>query len=289
MRFAKPHLHPTTRPPSSGGRRTRGKLGGEGEDVGAGGGDGDGVFEVDGGFAVECDDGPMVFGDADIFFAGVDHGLDGEDHADLESEVFLGVVEVLVVGDLRFFVHFAADAVADEVFDEREAGGVDELFHFGGDFKPFLAGLNLVDGGHEDGFADFEKLFRLRADLSDRVGPGGIATPAVEFAAGVDADDVSFAENTLAWDAVDDFFVDRDAGHGGKRDFSRITFEERSGFVSGEESFEFVFDLDCLDAGLAHGSGDSMGFGNQLAGQSHLFNFSTALQLNHVVDQGTSE
>ena len=61
---------------------------------------------------------------------------------------------------------------------------------------------------------DIQQPLHLGADPADRVGDRRVAAPAVELAAGVDADDVSFHQLPRAGNAVDDFFVDRDAGHG---------------------------------------------------------------------------
>src|SRR4030095_15297795 len=78
----------------------------EGEDLGALGGDGDGVLEVGGAGAVAGDDGPAVVEDPGLGAALVDHGLDGQGEAGLEAEAAAGSA---VVGHLGLLVHAGAD------------------------------------------------------------------------------------------------------------------------------------------------------------------------------------
>jgi hypothetical protein len=93
--------------------------------------------------AVDGNGGPTVFQHADFRAAGVDHGLDSEDHAGLEAGAFAGVAEV---GDLGVFVHGAADSVANELADDAEAFGLAELLDGGGDVAETAADLALLDG-----------------------------------------------------------------------------------------------------------------------------------------------
>src|SRR3546814_4335436 len=59
----------------------RSALGGEGEDLVAGGGDADGMLELGRELHVAGDGGPAVLQDLHLRAAGVDHRLDGEEHA----------------------------------------------------------------------------------------------------------------------------------------------------------------------------------------------------------------
>src|SRR4051812_6938792 len=95
-----------------------------GEDAGAVLRDGDGELEVGGQRAVGRIDGPVVIAEADVGAARVDHRLDGEHHARLEQGA---APRLAVVGDLRVLVHVAADAVADQRADDRQALGLDPL------------------------------------------------------------------------------------------------------------------------------------------------------------------
>ncbi len=126
----------------------------EGKDLGAIFGDGDGVLEVGAVAAVDGDGGPAVLEDTDFGTAGVDHGLDGEDHAGLEAGALACGAEV---GDLGVFVHGAADAVADELADDAKAFGFTELLDSGGDVAEAAADLALLDGLFEGELGDFEE------------------------------------------------------------------------------------------------------------------------------------
>jgi len=53
-----------------------------------------------------------------------------------------------------------------------------------------------------------------------------IAAPAIDFATGVDTNNVSFYQHTFARDAMHDLLIDRNASDGGKRSYSRIAFEQ---------------------------------------------------------------
>src|SRR3954454_22744153 len=95
-----------------------------GEDPRAAGGDGDRELEVGGQRPVLGVDRPAVVAHADLVAARVDHRLDREAHARLEQRALAGIA---VVGDLRLLVHLAADAVADERADDRQALALDRL------------------------------------------------------------------------------------------------------------------------------------------------------------------
>ena len=66
-----------------------------------------------------------------------------------------------VVRDLRVLVIGAADAVADEAPDDREAGGLDDDLHCVGDVREVIARARLVDARGERFLADVEQPLRL--------------------------------------------------------------------------------------------------------------------------------
>ncbi len=117
------------------------------------------MLEVGGVAAVDGYGGPTVFKYLHFRASGVDHWLDGEDHAGLEARAFAGGAEV---GHLGVFVHGAADAVADELADDAEAFGLAELLDGGGDVAEAAADLALLDGLFEGGFGYFEELWWSR-------------------------------------------------------------------------------------------------------------------------------
>src|SRR5438046_1227959 len=77
--------------------------------------DSDGVLKVGGQRSVGGADRPAVGLHVDLVGAGVDHGLDRQRHAGLETRRGAGDAEV---GDLGVLVHLAADPVADELADD---------------------------------------------------------------------------------------------------------------------------------------------------------------------------
>src|SRR3954466_14014816 len=101
---------------------------------GAAVGDGDRMFEVGAWLRVERGLRPMVTMHFHALRAHVHHWFYGDDEPGFDAEVAAaaeGAAEE--IGDLRLFVHLAADAVADEALNRGEAVVADELGHFAGD------------------------------------------------------------------------------------------------------------------------------------------------------------
>ena len=92
------------------------------------------------------DDGPAVVEGLGLGAAGVDHGLDGEDVADLEPHPLAGRP---VVRDLRVLVHGGADPVTDVLADHGEPGRLRLALDRGADVAELLAFDDLVDRGLE--------------------------------------------------------------------------------------------------------------------------------------------
>ena len=121
------------------------------------GGDGDGELEVGGQRAVLGVDRPAVVAHAHAVAPGVDHGLDGEDHALLQQRPAAGIA---VVGDLGVLVHRAPDAVADERAHDAEAVALDARLHGVRDVAQAVAGAALLDGVEERGLRGLQQLAR---------------------------------------------------------------------------------------------------------------------------------
>ncbi len=103
-----------------------------------------------------------------------------------------------VVRDLRLLVHRAADAVADEAADDREAlllgGDLDRVRDVG---EP-VADAALLDPGRERGLAALEQALGLLGDLADRERVGRVRDEAVERHADVHGEDVAVAQRVHA-------------------------------------------------------------------------------------------
>jgi hypothetical protein len=97
------------------------------------------VFPLGGKAAVLGDDGPAIGHLADGRLAGIDHRLDGEDHARLQLRAGAGLA---VVQDLRVFVEFLADAVAAKFADHGEAILFGVFLDDGADIAEMRPGLD---------------------------------------------------------------------------------------------------------------------------------------------------
>src|SRR5207245_914601 len=153
-------------------------------------------------------------------------------------------------GDLRVFVHDAADAVADVLMHDAEAGRLGVLLHAQGDLRPPLAAAQLRHGDLQHLLAHLDQPAPLRADLADDNRGRRVRAPAVELAGGVDLDQIALADHAGAGNAVDDLLVEGDAGRGGKGYAARVALEERLGVMLGEQGFDGAVDVDGLDARL---------------------------------------
>ena len=115
------------------------------------------------------------------------------------------------IWNLRFFVEMSADAMADEFADDGVAVGDCLFFDVRTDVAEPAAGLDALDGAIQNLLGDGKQAFRLGIDDSDRDAHRGVADPAVADDADIHFDDVAVADFSWSADAVDDFFVDRDA------------------------------------------------------------------------------
>src|SRR4030081_3397563 len=107
------------------------------------------MFKMGGGQSVGGNDCPFVLEHADLRFAHIYHGLDGEGHAWSEDRSCASFAEV---GDLGFFVEMAADAVSHEFADYRVAVSDCLFFDVGTDITKVAAGVDALNGAVEDLF-----------------------------------------------------------------------------------------------------------------------------------------
>src|SRR4051812_42621585 len=96
-----------------------------GEDFAAGFSDGDGVLEMGGRLAVFGHHRPFIFQKHHFTLAHDHHGLDRYGRADFKTKIAPKLFGGDEIGDLGLFVHAAADAVADELADDRKAVPLD--------------------------------------------------------------------------------------------------------------------------------------------------------------------
>ncbi len=130
--------------------------------------------------------------------------------------------------NLRILVHFAADAVSDELFDHSESRPLDFRLHSRRDLGPHPSPTHFDDRRFQHAPSDLQQPLLELVHLADRIRPGGVSAPALHAAAGVDADDVPRFEPPFARNAVHDLIVDRNADAGGKRHDARHPLEQRN-------------------------------------------------------------
>jgi hypothetical protein len=98
---------------------------------------------------------------------------------------------------MRVLVHGAADAVAAEVGVQAVPGGASDRADRGGDISDPSVGLGRGDPGLQRGFGAFEQSGVGVAGGPDAEGDRGVAGPAVEGGAAVDAEQVAGAQSIV--------------------------------------------------------------------------------------------
>ena len=92
--------------------------------------------------------------------------------------------------------------------------------HFAGDLAPAALGVHQLERQVERAERDIEQPLHGGRNAADRIGDGRVAAPAVEPAAGVDADDVAFHERLdcsgMPWTTSSLTLVQVAAGNGGR-------------------------------------------------------------------------
>ena len=132
------------------------------------------------------------------------------------------------------------------------------------------------------GAGDVQQPLHLGMEAADGVGHRGVGAPAVELAAGVDADDVAFLEHAAAGDAVHHFVVDRHAADGGKGRFARHAFEERNGVALGEVAFDGGIDACVVTPGRNQRADEAMGAPIDDARLAHLRQLARRLEIRQL-------
>ena len=158
--------------------------------------------------AVARRDRPAVLGEPDLGPPHRDHRLDRDRHPLRESRPAAGVAEVR---DVRVLVVVAADAVAHEALDDREAGALHDDLHGVGDVADPVAEPRLGDPCGERVLAHVEEPLRLGVDRSDGERVRAVRDRAVEGHADVDRHEAAVLDARVVGDTVDDDVVDGDA------------------------------------------------------------------------------
>ena len=110
----------------------------------------------------------------------------------------------------------AADAVADKFADDGETVGLGEFFDGATEVGQATTRTGVTDGFEQGLFGDGEQALGFERDVAGGHGGGVVADESAFHDADVDFHDIAGLDLAGAADAVDDFFVDGDAGVAGK-------------------------------------------------------------------------
>src|SRR5262249_26782551 len=152
-------------------------------------------------------DGPAIlFVQNCLIVAGIDHWLDREDKAGPQQDTCAWLAEVRHRG---FLVQFLADSMAGPLAHDRAAicldVGLDRRAHI----AESLARLCRADAAPHRLLRYRQQLAGLRRNLAYWVGHTGVAIPAVQPRADINANDITRAQRRLAREPVANHLVRR--------------------------------------------------------------------------------
>src|SRR5262245_11978960 len=243
-------------------------------------GDGDRVLEMGGEATIFGYSRPPVVLDQDFGPPRVDHRLDRDHQPGGEAAALAGVP---VVRDVRLLVHGPADAVPDELADDRVAVGLGMRLDGPAYVPQALA-------GHAGGYGALQGLARDThqrlggwGHVADRDGTRRIAAPAVLEGPEINGQNVTRLEHHVpAGDAVHHHLVDRGADHGGigRNAVSPVAEERRLGFELPQPAGGDVIELPGRDPGLGGRLEHVEHVGHDQVCLAQLGNFGRALELD---------
>ncbi len=214
-------------------------------------------------------DGPAVAHFADLALAGVDHRLDGEDHARLE---FIERAGTAVVQHLRLFVEDLADAVAAEFAHHAVAGFFRVLLDHVADVAQVRARLDLGDAQPHALISDLRQALGQDRWLANEEHAAVVAVVAVLDDGDVEVDHVAVLEHLVARDAVADHVIDRGADGFRVRSIAGRAVVQRR--WNRALHVEHVFVAEAIELAGGHARFDEgrnvvQHFGAQAAGNAH--------------------
>jgi len=162
----------------------------------------------------------------------------------------------------------AADPVADQGADDREAGAFHDQLDGMRDVTHAVARASLVDAGRESLLADLEQPLGLGVDLADPKGVGAVCNQSVERHPDVDGDEVALLDAMVSGDAVDDHRIRRDAR---RRRKAAVALGRRNAALLANEVLGNPVELAGSDTGLGVLAEERDGGGDDLPGALHAF------------------
>src|SRR5438270_13003752 len=157
------------------------------------GSDGHGMLEVRRRAAIRSFRDPLV-PHPHFRAAGIDHGLDGDDHAFLQPRAASFLAVIRKVG---LVMHPGADAVPDKLPHHRETVLLDPALHGMADVAEAVASAHLVNRAVVRLAGHIQHLLSLRPHLPQSDRHRGVRIITVHFHPEIDRDDIAFAQLAL--------------------------------------------------------------------------------------------
>src|SRR6478735_5575755 len=156
---------------------------------------------------------PAIVEQSDIGRADVNHWLARKRHSRFQ---FWSATAFAVIGDLRFLMHFAPDAVPNKFAHHRKTISARFILNFRADIPHPPAFMGNADCARERVFGRAQQLVRAFIDDSYGNSGGVIANPTILNNADVELHHVAILNAPLAANPVDHFVVKGDANVSGK-------------------------------------------------------------------------
>ena len=148
---------------------------------------------------------PAVSQLPDIGFAGVDHGLHGENHSRFKSQSHAGIA---IMQDLRLFVEFLTNSMPAELPHDAESVPFGMVLYCMTDIAQSAAGPNCPDAAPHAFVGNIDQPTRLDRGLPDAEHAAGITVKAILYDCDVDIDDVAVFQFFFAWNTMADHVID---------------------------------------------------------------------------------
>lgn len=221
-----------------------------------------------GGPGAVCGDGsPVILQHLDAVSTQINHRLNGQNHAALESGQ--GITRA-VVGNLRLLMQVAADSVSHIVPDDSESEGFDKVFNGTTDLHEGVALLGLSNAAEERLLCHGQQAAGFHAHVAHGDSHGIVSVPAVHNGTAVQTHDVAVLNHTRTADAVDNLLVYGDTELSG---VAAVTQKGVTAFFFAEEFSGVIIYLFRGDAGANDGHKFHQDAGRNLAGFAKFADF----------------
>ena len=165
-------------------------------------------------------------------------------------------------------MHDSADAVTNVLLDHAVAQILGITLHARGDLGPPAAPGQFLHRDAENMLPRLDEPTALGTGVADQHTDGGVGAPTIEFARGIDLEDVAVADFSVAGNAVHYLLIKREARAGRKRNLgiaAGVVFEKRRRPILRVQRLDRPIDLDGARARLGHLATQSQRLSNDLA------------------------